>query len=99
MKTKEILANIIKTQEVTDDCCGKWDLDFPILTISTRGWADNTAKCEFIIDGNSWDDGNTIILESDYLEAKTREELILKCRKWYLRNLKKAIELLGEKLK
>lgn len=98
MKAKEILTDIIETQEVTDDCCGKWDLDFPILTVSTRGWADNTAKCEFIIDGNSCDDESTI-LESDYLEANTREELILKCRKWYLRNLKKAVKLLGEKLK
>ena len=99
MKVKEILTILIKTQEVTDDCCGKWDLDFPILKASTRGWRDNTAKCSFIIDDDiSWDDENTI-LESGYLKAKTREELILKCRKWYLRNLKKAIKLLGEKLK
>lgn len=56
MKVRKILTNLIETKEVMDDCCGKWDLDFPILIISTRGWRDNTAKCSFIIDGNSWDE-------------------------------------------
>lgn len=84
----ELIKENIKKAEVTDDCCGKWDLDFPVLYISTRGWPDNTAKCSFMLasddeDAGDWED----ILVSDYIEGDSREDCIQKCRKWYIDNL------------
>jgi len=84
----ELIKENIKKAEVTDDCCGKWDLDFPVLYISTRGWPDNTAKCSFMLasddeSAGDWED----ILESDYIQGDSREDCIQKCRKWYIDNL------------
>ena len=84
----ELIKENIKKAAVTEDCCGKWDLDFPVLYISTRGWPDNTAKCQFMLanDDESGTDWETI-LESEYIEGDSREDCIQKCRKWYIDNL------------
>lgn len=93
----------------TNDCCGKMDLDFPILESDTRYWRDHTAKCHITLLNNFnyevkeyVEDGiePITIIESDYIEGDTKEECQMKVRKWYndhiFEALEKAITILKE---
>lgn len=78
-----------------DDCCGKWDLDCEFISISTRCWEDNTAKCSFILD---MENQCITILESDYLKATSKSALEKKCKKWYKENMPKLLNTLLKEL-
>ena len=87
--TKKTLSKVIDNIEPEDDCCGKWDLDFDLLTISTRCWRDNTAVCH--IDLKTGDcDSITLVKTKNYIKATTRAELEKKCKEWYKKNISKA---------
>ena len=82
---KERAKRMIEWAETEPDCCGKWDMDATIFGISTRGWPDNSAKCAFVL----CDDAS--IMESDYISGKNKEEVVQKCRQWYLDHLDEAL--------
>ena len=89
----------------TTDCCGKQDLDFPILECKTRYWPDNSAICSFIFLGNfvknSTVDENCYVdssfepievLSSNYIYGSSEEDVKSKVKEWYNKNILVAIE-------
>lgn len=93
----------------TDDCCGKMDLDFPILEADTRYWTDCTAKCHIsLLNNYNYEVKEYVrggiepitIMSSDYIEGDTKEECQMKVRKWYndhiFEAMEKAITILKE---
>ena len=104
MNNLDYIKKQIKKKKWTPDCCGKQDLDLPILSISTRYWPDFTAEPSFIL-GNTGiyddepDDGDyKVLLESkDYIKGESEEDCKTKVKQWYIDNLKTAIEKLLNK--
>ena len=88
----------------TDDCCGKKDLDFDLITADTRYWPDNTAQCSLsFIDNIKEPSGGyerILLIQSDYIKGESHEEVDSLVRKWYNDNaipaMEKAIKLLKE---
>ncbi|WP_142307022.1 hypothetical protein [Bacillus toyonensis] len=71
----------------TPDCAGKQDLDFPVLGVSTRYWADHTARPHIYL-------GDKVIAElpkGEYIEGKSEAECKLKTEEWIKENLAKIL--------
>lgn len=91
----------------TDDCCGKRDLDFDLITAYTRYWPDNTAQCSlYFIDNVREPAGEyepILLIESGYINGRSKKEIDTLVRKWYNDNaipaMEKAISLLKEENK
>lgn len=81
--------------EWTNDCCGKQDLDFPVVNVSTRYWPDYTAKPSIYL-------GEKVLYELPaeiYIEGQTEAECKYKTEQWIkekLTELIKRINVLGE---
>ena len=96
------MIDITRNAIWTEDCCGKMDLDFPVLDCDTRYWTDNTCKCHFRLCSGVWNDKERemnepypaiSILESDYIKGETKEECQAKARQWYNEHAIHALEL------
>lgn len=96
------MIDITRNAIWTEDCCGKMDLDFPVLDCDTRYWTDNTCKCHFRLCGGVFIDRDQEwhepyeaidILESDHIEGATKEECQMKARQWYNEHAVQALEL------
>ena len=100
MKNIDKIKRIIDTTEIIDDCQNKFDLDNSIIRFSSRGYDRNEKSIYvgFYIGGDSADytdediDFEPIIKAE--LFANSKKELIVKARKWYKRNLVKALKLI-----
>ena len=100
MKNIDKIKKIIDTTEIVDDCQRKFDLDNSIIRFSSRGYDRNEKSIYvgFYIGGdNAYYTDEDIdfepIIESE-LFANSKEELIVNARKWYKRNLVKALKLI-----
>lgn len=96
------MIDITRNAVWTEDCCGKMDLDFPFIDCDTRYWTDNTCKCHIRLCSGVYlyrehtmhDPYDPItIIESDYIEGKTKEECQMKARQWYNEHAVQALEL------
>lgn len=85
----------------TNDCCGKMDLDFPIIEADTRYWTDCTAKCHIrLLNNYNYQIEEYIkggikpitIMSSDYIAGDTKEECQTKVRQWYNDHIIEAME-------
>lgn len=93
----------------TKDCCGKEDLDFNIISASTRYWPDHSALCSILFVGGNcynqleyqWNEPYSAItlLESDMIKGVDKEDCQRKVREWYNANIKTAIEKALELIK
>lgn len=94
MKKIDKIKRIIDTTEVVDDCQRKFDLDNSIIRFSSRGYdrEEKNIYVGFYI-GSDEDTEFEPIIEAE-LFANSKEELIVKARKWYKRNLAKALKLI-----
>lgn len=86
----------------TDDCCGKMDLDFPVVSCDTRYWPDNSCKCHIRLCGGvylekerEWHEphDSITIMESDYIRGDSKEECQTKSRQWYNEHIVQALKL------
>lgn len=98
------IKRIIDTTEIIDDCQRKFDLDNSIIRFSSRGYdrEEKSIYVGFYIGADSADYTDEDIDFEPIIEtelfAKSKEELIVKARKWYKKNLVKALKIvLGEK--
>lgn len=102
MNNLDYIKKQIKKKKWTLDCCGKQNLDMPVLSISTRYWPDFTAQPSFLL-GNTGiyddDDGDCkVLLEAkDYIKGESEEDCKTKVKQWYIDNLKTVIEKLLNK--
>lgn len=96
------MIDITRNAVWTYDCCGKMDLDFPLVSCDTRYWPDNTCKCCFRLCGGVYNDDERewyephdaiIIMESDYISGDSKEGCQMKARQWYNDNAVHALEL------
>lgn len=100
MKNIDKIKRIIDTTEIIDDCQNKFDLDNSIIRFSSRGYDRNEKSIYvgFYIGGDSADYTDEDIDFEPIIEAElfanSKEELIVKARKWYKRNLVKALKLI-----
>lgn len=100
MKNIDKIKKIIDTTEIVDDCQRKFDLDNSIIRFSSRGYdrEEKSIYVGFYIGGDSADYTDEDIDFEPIIEtelfANSKEELIVKARKWYKRNLVKALKLL-----
>lgn len=100
MKNIDKIKRIIDTTEIIDDCQNKFDLDNSIIRFSSRGYDRNEKSIYvgFYIGGDSADYTDEDIDFEPIIEtelfANSKEELIVKARKWYKRNLVKALKLI-----
>ena len=99
MNNLDYIKKQIKKKKWTHDCCGKQDLDMPILSISTRYWPDFTAMPSFLLDNTGiYDDDDEdckVLLEAnDYIKGESQEDCKTKVKQWYIYNLKTAIKKL-----
>lgn len=94
MKNIDKIKRIIDTTEIIDDCQNKFDLDNSIIRFSSRGYDRNEKSIYvgFYIGGDEDIEFEPIITSE--LFANSKEELIVKARKWYKRNLVKALKLI-----
>ena len=88
----------------TRDCCGKQDLDFPIIDANTRYWPDFSASCEIVFLNNFCasapryekyveTDFNPITLEeSEIFFGDSEEDVKEKVRIWYNEHIVSAME-------
>lgn len=95
MKVKDITINA----KWTRDCCGKQDLDFPIIDAYTRYWPDFSAKCEivflssFCVSEYVESELKPIILaQSEILYGTNEEDVKQKVRCWYNSHIIDAME-------
>lgn len=94
------IIDLIDTAEWTNDCCGKKDLDFPLLQCSTRYYPDMTAYPKFMIYNNATDEYE-FFLEAGMdapITGKNFEEVSIKTRKWYKEHLKEVAEKFYQKV-
>ena len=98
------IKRIINTTGVVDDCQRKFDLDNSIIRFSSRGYdrEEKSIYVGFYIGADSADYTDEDIDFEPIIEtelfAKSKEELIVKARKCYKKNLVKALKIvLGEK--
>lgn len=102
--SRDMAIDVTRNAVWTDDCCGKKDLDFDLITADTRYWPDNTAKCSLsFIDNIREPTGGyerILLIQSDYIKGESHEEVDSLVRKWYNDNaipaMEKAIKLLNE---
>lgn len=88
------LLAIIKTAEVVEDCNGKFDLDFPLLECSSRGYPphyNRYGRWSMYVCYCCQDDD----ILKDEIFADTKEELIVMARKWYAEHLAEALNILN----
>lgn len=90
MKT---INTIIDENQFTADCQNKWDFDYPILSIHSRGY-DRSKKSFYV--GYFFDDE---LLIGKELFDEDFEKLKLKVRKWYKDNFLIALGYLSTKTK
>lgn len=86
----------------TKDCGGKEDLDFNIISASTRYWPDYSAICSILFVGGNyykeleypWNEPHRAItlLESDMIWGIDKEDCQRRVREWYNANIKTAFE-------
>ena len=88
----------------TFDCCGKQDLDFPIIDANTRYWPDFSAVCEIEFLSNFCasaplfekyveSDFKPIVLEkSEIFFGESEEDVKQKVKEWYNAHIVSAIE-------
>ena len=98
------MMDITRNAVWTQDCCGKQDLDFQVVTASTRYWPDNTAICkilfidDFVVQTNDYGYYPPILLAEKYIKGSSEGEVKELVRKWYNDNMlsamKKAMKLL-----
>lgn len=97
----------------TRDCCGKQDLDFPIIDANTRYWPDFSAECEieFLSNfcasaprGEKYVESNfkPIVLEkSEIFFGESEEDVKQKVKEWYnahiVSAMEKALKLIQER--
>lgn len=91
----------------TKDCCGKQDLDFSLISCSTRYWPDHSALCEFIlrpeynysIEDYSGRGDEYILIESEIMKSTSEKAIKAKVRRWYnqhaIEALNKATEIMN----
>ena len=94
MKNLKFITKQIKSKNWTKDCCGKQDLDMPILSISTRYYPDFTAMpsftlCDDVIDSDV--DYKILLEPNDYIKGESEEDCKLKVKEWYISNLTNVI--------
>ena len=95
------MIDITRNAIWTNDCQGKQDLDFSIISADTRYWPDLSAKCtllfldDFNYNTNEYEYGihpPIVIAESDFITGATEEEVKLNVRKWYNEHIVSAME-------
>lgn len=98
----DITRNAIWTQ----DCQGKQDLDFSILSADTRYYPDMTAICSitfldiYNVEKGEYVDGHSItIAQSEFLSGESEEEVKELVRKWYNEHIISALEQVVRLLK
>ncbi len=101
------MYDITKVAEWTPDCQGKQDLDFEILSVSTRYWPDNSAKVTFLAEGQTRRDERGIvecpgydpILESEFIYGSSEEDCKEKVRSWINSHVLEALEKMVNRAK
>ena len=89
----------------TSDCCGKQDLDFPIIDTNTRYWPDYSASCEIVFLDNfcinakveedpyvESDYKPVTLAESGIIYGKSEADVKEKIRQWYNDHVVEALE-------
>ena len=88
----------------TRDCCGKQDLDFPIIDANTRYWPDFSASCEIVFLNNfcasapssenyvETDFKPIVLEESGFIYGESEEDVKEKVKKWYNEHIVSAVE-------
>ena len=91
----------------TEDCGGKQDLDFDVLSVSTRYWPDFSARVAFLAEGQTRRDERGImeapgydpILDSGFIYGESEEDVKYKVREWINRNASVALEKMVSRAK
>lgn len=92
------------------DCQGKENFDFQVINCDTRYYPDNSVICSIIFlscfhiledeDGNHYSDGEDyILLRSNLLHGKSKDDCRKLVKNWYNENVPKALQMALDKLK
>lgn len=85
----------------TSDCCGKQNLDFPIINCDTRYYPDHSASCIIIFLYNfCYNDEDYVnsdikpleLCKSGLLRGNSEMDIKQKVREWYNNNIIDAME-------
>ena len=101
------MYDITRHAKWTSDCCGKQDLDFEVLSVSTRYWPDHSAKVTFLAEGQTIRDERGIvecpgydpILESPIIYGSSEEDCKDKVRSWINEHVLEALEKMVNRAK
>ena len=100
------MIDITRNAFWTQDCQGKQDLDFSIISADTRYWPDLSAKCTLLfLDNFNYEVGEygvhspIVIAESDFITGATEAEVKSNVRKWYNEHIISAMEEVVKLLK
>lgn len=87
------VSELIETAGIKEDCNGKFDLDFVILEVGSRGYPpkyNENGKWSIYV--------GFYVCEEQILKAElfgdSQEAVVFKARQWYIDNLSKAVTIL-----
>lgn len=77
----------------TKDCGQKWDLDFPVVSVSCRYWGDHTCRPYLMLG----DKEIASLPDGEYIEGETEAECKYKTEQWVRGRIEKMFGILLQK--